>query len=101
MRNEPSVSTTPLSAPGPPSLGSARVRMASTTLPQLPQLNVESSLEFWAEDPVIGPTMEGRGQVQRSDGGEEVRIEEMPRRGEGSGQLLGHYEDGTLFFDPI
>jgi len=40
------------------------------------------------------------GDDKREDN-KEKRRERMPKRGEGSGDLLGYYEDGTPFFDPL
>ena len=107
-RNAQNTNITQLSSPGQPLLTNVQVQTGNATRPQLPPLSIDATLEFWAEDPVIALTMKGRTlleererlRVQRSEGGEEVRIEEMPRRGEGLGELLGYYEDGTPFFDP-
>ena len=40
------------------------------------------------------------GDDEREEGKGKER-ERMPKRGEGSGDLLGYYEDATPFFDPL
>jgi hypothetical protein len=94
--------------------------MGSITRPQLPELSVNASLEFWSQDPVIGPSIGGetltqegfnRLLAQRSEGGEEamreglrqaaeeadLSLEEHLRRA-GKG-ILRDYDGQPDFFD--
>ena len=65
---------------GQGSLTNVQGQTTSTTPPQLPGLNMDVTLEFWAEDPVIRRTMD--------DGGEEVMRAELRRAAEEVDQPL-------------